>query len=46
MSYRKQIREEAKERSLMNEYEEEGLKLKPFEALRHKILTPEDIQDI
>lgn len=46
ISYRKQIREEAKERSLMNEYEEEGLKLKPFEALRHKILTPEDIQDI
>ncbi|MGO1930541.1 MAG: AI-2E family transporter [Ruoffia tabacinasalis] len=46
ISYRKQIREEAKERSLMNEYEEEGLRLKPFEALRHKILTPEDIQDI
>ena len=46
ISYRKQIREEAKERSLMNEYEEEGLKLKQFEALRHKILTPEDIQDI
>ena len=46
ISYRKQIREETKERSLMNEYEEEGLRLKPFEALRHKILTPEDIQDI
>lgn len=46
INYRKQIRQEANERSLVNEFEEEGLRLKPFEALRHKILTPEDIQDI
>lgn len=46
INYRKQIRQEANERSLVNEFEEEGLKLKPLEALRHKILTAEDIQDI
>lgn len=46
ISYRKQIRKEANERSLVNEFEQDGLKLKPFEALRHKILTAEDIQDI
>ncbi|MBZ6527341.1 AI-2E family transporter [Aerococcaceae bacterium DSM 111021] len=46
INYRKQIRQEANERSLVNEFEEEGLKLKPLEALRHKILTAKDIQDI
>lgn len=44
--YRKHKRKEVSLRSQTNEFEEHSLKLKPFEALRHKLLTPEDIKNI
>lgn len=46
VEYRKAKRQELEAKSSANEFEEQALKLKVFESLRHKILTKEEIQSI